>query len=80
MKRTTVKISDDLDRRLRQEAQRTGLTISEITRQALEGRLGTRRPILMSLAGSLKGPGYLSQRHEEILPLLIEAEFRESRS
>ena len=40
MKRTTVKISDELDGRLRHEAERTGRTISEVTRDALESYLG----------------------------------------
>jgi hypothetical protein len=55
MKRTTVKIPDELDARLRHEAKRRETTISEITREALEAHLGgggsVRRPILMSLAG-----------------------------
>ena len=46
MKRTTVKISDDLDARLRHEAERRGVTVSELTRQAIEKHLvegGKRR-------------------------------------
>ena len=39
MKRTTVKIPDELDARLRHEAQRRGVTISQITREALEAHL-----------------------------------------
>ncbi|MET0834746.1 MAG: CopG family transcriptional regulator, partial [Actinomycetota bacterium] len=31
MKRTTVKLPDDLDARLRHEAARRGMTISELT-------------------------------------------------
>jgi len=56
MKRTTVKIPDELDARLRHEAKRRETTISEITREALESHLGgggaVRRPILESLFGS----------------------------
>ena len=59
MKRTTVKIPDDLDAKLRHEAKRRGSTISEVTREALEAHLGggepVRRPILMSLVGSYQG-------------------------
>lgn len=36
MVRTTVKIPDELDARLRHEAARQGMTISEFTRRALE--------------------------------------------
>jgi hypothetical protein len=39
MKRTTVKIPDELDALLRHEAQRRGITISQITREALEAHL-----------------------------------------
>jgi hypothetical protein len=68
MKRTTVKIPDELDRRLRQEAERRGITISELTREALEAKLGTRRPLLRAAAGSFQsGRGDLSERVEEIL-------------
>jgi Ribbon-helix-helix protein, copG family len=71
MKRTTVKIPDDLDARLRHEAKRRGTTISEITREALEAHLGgdgpVRRPILMSLAGAFRsGEGDLSRRIDEL--------------
>ncbi len=69
MKRTTVKIPDELDRRLRQEAQKLDTTISQITREALEARLGgSRRPMLMAAAGSFNsGEGDLARRVEEIL-------------
>ncbi len=85
MKRTTVKIPDDLDRRLRQEAERRGTTISEITREALGVHLGVGRPILMSLAGSLGGGERgAAERLEEILatdiPAKLDAEAREFRS
>jgi predicted nucleic acid-binding protein len=47
MRRTTVKIPDVLDARLRHEAQRRGVTISDISREALEaylvGSAGRRR-------------------------------------
>ena len=46
MKRTTVKIPDDLDAKLRFEAKRSGKTISEITREALEARLGIKKRVL----------------------------------
>ena len=40
MKRTTIKLPDELDARLRHEAQRRGVTISELTREAIEILLG----------------------------------------
>jgi predicted transcriptional regulator len=43
MKRTTVKLPDDLDARLRHEAARRKTTISELTREAIEAHLGRRR-------------------------------------
>jgi hypothetical protein len=39
MKRMTVQLPDDLDARLRTEAQRRGATIAEVTRAALEEHL-----------------------------------------
>jgi Ribbon-helix-helix protein, copG family len=78
MRRTTVKIPDDLDARLRHEAKRRQTTISEITREALEAHLGggegtVRRPILMSLAGSFdSGVGDLGSRADEHLAEIFE--------
>ncbi len=40
MKRTTVKLPDELDARLRREAARRGMTISELTREAIDVHLG----------------------------------------
>lgn len=40
MKRTTVKISDALDARLRHGAERRSVTIPEISREALEAYVG----------------------------------------
>ena len=75
MKRTTVKIPDELDAKLRHEAERMGMTVSELVREALEMRLGgSRRPILRSLAGSLSSGGEnLASRVEEIIKADIEA-------
>ena len=54
MKRTTLKISDALDARLRHEAERRGTTMSEVSREALEAYLGRRsgrRSFLAAKAG-----------------------------
>ena len=73
MKRTTVKIPDELDARLRNEAKRRGMTISELTRAILEDRLGgvngTPPRRLLLAAGSFNSGGgeRLSERVEEIL-------------
>jgi Arc/MetJ-type ribon-helix-helix transcriptional regulator len=72
MKRTTVKIPDELDAILRQEAERMGKTISEVTREALEAHLGTgpgRVPRRRLLAAGTMNSGCpdLGSRVEEIL-------------
>jgi len=66
MKRTTVKLPDELDARLRHEAERRGMTVSDLTRQAIETHLvegGKRR---LGAAGR-SGRSDVSQRIEEIL-------------
>jgi predicted DNA-binding protein len=68
MKRTTVKVSEDLDARLRHEAERRGITVSEMTREALEAYLrpaSDRRLSFESLGRS--GAGDIASRIEEIL-------------
>jgi predicted transcriptional regulator len=69
VKRTTLKIPDDLDARLRHEAERRGTTISELNRQALEAYLigsGGRRQLDAAKAGR-SGRTDVSERIEEIL-------------
>lgn len=69
MKRTTVTIPDALDARLRHEAQRRGITIAAVTREALEAYLGgasTRRRLGAAGAGR-SGRRDVSERIEEIL-------------
>lgn len=68
MKRTTVKIPDDLDARLRHEADRRGATISEITREALERHLGAGgRRLLAQGRVWHSGSHDVSERVEAIL-------------
>ncbi|MDQ3980431.1 MAG: ribbon-helix-helix domain-containing protein [Actinomycetota bacterium] len=69
MKRTTVKIPDELDARLRHEAKRRGTTVSELTREAIEAHLGGGRPRRRLLAASAGASGRadISERIEEIL-------------
>jgi predicted transcriptional regulator len=68
MKRTTVKLPDELDARLRHEAQRRGITVSELTREAIETHLGaeTKRTLRGAGAGR-SGRSDISERIEEIL-------------
>ena len=69
MRRTTVKIPDALDARLRHEAERRGVTISEVTREALEAYLvGTPGRRRLGAAGAGRsGSSEVSERIEEIL-------------
>lgn len=69
MQRTTVKLSDELDARLRHEAKRRGVTVSELTREAIEGFLDAprgRRRFLAAGAGA-SGCHDISERVEEII-------------
>jgi len=75
MRRTTVKLPDELDARLRHEAERRGTTISELTRQAIEAHLGgagPRRRLLAAGAGR-SGRSDVSERIEEILAAEVPA-------
>ena len=69
VQRTTVKLHDDLDARLRHEAERRGVTVSELTREAIEALLVAprgRRRVLAAGAGA-SGHSDISERIEEIL-------------
>ncbi len=69
MQRTTVKLPDELDARLRHEAARRGRTVSELTREAIENLLGAQhggRRLLAAGAGA-SGRDDISERIEEIL-------------
>jgi predicted transcriptional regulator len=69
MQRTTVKLPDDLDARLRHEAERRGVTVSALTREAIEVFLdmpaGCRRLLAAGVGAS--GESNVSARVEEIL-------------
>jgi hypothetical protein len=82
MRRTTVKISDELDARLRHEASRRGITFSALTREALETHLGLRprRRILLGGATFDSGESNLGDRIDEILATeMVEKLEREMR-
>lgn len=69
MKRTTVKLPDELDARLRHEAAQRGTTIAEVTREALEAHLGLsgRRRHLIAAKAGRSGRSDISERIEAIL-------------
>lgn len=67
MKRTTVKLSDELDAKLRHEAERRGVTVSTLTREAIESHLGGRQRHLGAAAAGRSGRDDISERIEEIL-------------
>ncbi len=69
MKRTTIKLPEDLDRAARDEAARRGVTLSEWTREAIAAYLPHqrgRRRLLAAGAGN-SGRSDISERIEEIL-------------
>lgn len=65
-----MKLPDELDARLRHEAARRGVTIADVTREALEAHLGARKGARRRLgaAGAVRsGRSDISTRIEEIL-------------
>lgn len=66
MMRTTVKLPGELDARLRHEAARRNITISELTREAIECHLAPRRRLGAAAAGR-SGQSDISERIEDIL-------------
>lgn len=76
MKRTTVKLPDELDAQLRHEAARRGMTISELTREAVETHLaagrGRRRRRLLAAGAGHSGRSDVSERIEEIIAAEVE--------
>lgn len=71
MRRTTVKLPDDLDARLRHEAARRGASVSTLTREAIEAYLGCGPPQagrrLLAAGAGRSGQSDISERIEEIL-------------
>ena len=80
MKRTTIKIDDALDARVRNEATRRGMTVSEWTREAIAAHLpggsregeGVRRRVFHSAGAGDSGRSDISERMEELLAGLAE--------
>ena len=67
MRRTTVKLPDRLDARLRHEAARRGTTVSDLTREAIEAYLGGSAKRLSAAKAGRSGQKTISERVEEIL-------------
>ena len=67
MRRTTVKLPDELDARLRHEAARRHTTISELTREAIAAHLGGPGRHLAAAGAGRSGRADISERIEEIL-------------
>ncbi len=65
VKRTTVELSDELDARLRHEAARRGIPMSDLPREAIEAHVGRRT--LRSFGTGRNGRPDISERIEEIL-------------
>ena len=77
MKRTTVKLPEDLDAKLRIEAVRRGMTVSELTREAIETYLsGGRRRVLRSAGTFRSATGDLSERVDEIFGEILDEKRR----
>lgn len=62
-----MKLPDELDARLRHEAARRQMTISELTREAIESHLGGNKRRLGSTGAGRSGQSDISERIEEIL-------------
>lgn len=67
MKRTTVKIPDGLDFRLRDEAKRRGLNVSQLTREALESYFSQAPRALLAAGRGASGRSDISEKIEDIL-------------
>ena len=63
---TVSAFADQLDDRLRQEAARRGITVSELAREAMQAHLGARTALGAAAAGR-SGHDDISERVEEIL-------------
>ncbi|MDT0343080.1 CopG family transcriptional regulator [Streptomyces litchfieldiae] len=78
MRRTTIKLDDSLDARMRHEAARRGMTISEWAREAITahlpgvGKPGQARRRFRSAGAGDSGRSDIAERMEEILAGLAE--------
>lgn len=62
-----MKLPEELDAKLRHEAARSGKTVSEVTREAIESHLGGSRRRLLAAKAGRSGYKNTARRIEEIL-------------
>ena len=67
MQRTIIELPDALDALLRGEAKRRGITVSQLTREAIESHIGRERRQLDAVAAGRSGRTDISVRIEELL-------------
>lgn len=67
-----MKLPDELDARLRHEAARRGLTVSALTREAIEQHLGGQSRRLRAAGVGRSGRDDISERIEELLSAELE--------
>ena len=80
MKRTTVKLPDEVDARLRKEAELRGTTVSSLVREAIETELGLRprqTPRLSFTGLFASGHTDTSRRVDEILAEIYDERWEE---
>ena len=61
-KTLTIRLPDELQRRVREKARRTGIPIGRIVCDSLEKTLDKDEPAWMKYAGTFSGPRDLSSR------------------
>ena len=72
-----MKLPEDLDAKLRAEATRRGMTVSELTREAIETHLNGRRSACCEAPGRVpKRAGDLSTRVDEIFGEILDEKRR----
>ena len=85
MKRTTIKVDDEVEARMRQEADRRGITLSEWVREAVAAHLpgtavstGASRTFRVAGAGA-SGRSDISARFDELLDQMGFADHADER-
>ena len=81
MKRTTISLPDDLAKITGREAERRGISVSELAREALTehlGLTGKRRKVPFANLGD-SGHGTVARDHEEILARELTRDFDRGR-